>query len=239
MSGEQFDLFLILLKLKSYLVSLLDHPSSGSGSLDITEEFLDRKFPERKEEIIELLTSFNIKSDSQIAFDEKIHHKFKEIVRGREKAFQLSSILEKFHIDSIEETVKERRVEEFKNARDQKLKEIVSVLLQLARIWAQRSDIESDVDNFSLLDEENLIRPEEEAHLGRLGKDTSASFESISKITQLYLEQLIEYYFKYGGDVSLSEFINGLEEFKTIVRDKYNELFKQSGLDPTNIRGDK
>lgn len=235
MSSEQFDLFLILLKLKSYLVSLIDHPSLGSNSLEISEEFLDRKYPEKKEEILELLTSFKIHSDSEIAFDEKIHHKFKEMVRGIEKAFQLSSILEKFHIDSIEETLKDRTVEEFRSARDQKLKEIVGVLLQLARIWAQRSEIEGDVDNFSLLEEEELIRPEEEEHLGKLGKDTSASFNSISKITQLYMEQFVEYYYKFGGDVELSEFIQGLDKIKLIVKQKYNDLLKQSGLDPQKI----
>lgn len=235
MSNEQFDLFLILLKLKSYLVSLLDHPSLDGESLEYTEEFLDRKFPDRKDEILELLYSFNIRSDSEIAFDEKIHHKFKEMVKGKEKAFQLSSILEKLNIDSIEETIKDRTIEEIKIARDQKLKEIVSVLLQLARIWAKRSEIEGEFDNFSVLEEEDLIRPEEEEFLGRLGKDTSASFESISKITYLYLEILIEYYFKFGGDVALSDFINSLDELKDIVKTKYKELFKQSGLDPQNI----
>jgi len=235
MSSEQFDLFLILLKLKSYLVSLIDHPSLGNRSLEISEEFLDRKFPEKKDEILELLSSYNIHSDSEIAFDEKIHHKFKEMVRGKEKAYQLSSILEKFHIDSIEDTLKDRTVEKLRSERDQKLKELVGLLLQLARIWAQRSEIEGDVDNFTLLEEEDLIRPEEEEHLGKLGKDTSASFNTISKITQLYLEQLVEYYYKFGGDVELSEFIQGLDKIKLIVKQKYNDLLKQSGLDPQNI----
>ena len=235
MSSEQFDLFLILLKLKSYLVSLIDHPSMGNSSLEISEEFLDRKFPEKKDEILELLSSFDIHNDSEIAFDEKIHHKFKEMVRGKEKSYQLSSILEKFHIDSIEDTLKDRTVEELRSARDQKLKELVGILLQLARIWAQRSEIEGDVDNFSLLEEEELIRPEEEEHLCKLGKDTSASFNSISKITHLYLEQLVEYYYKFGGDVELSEFVQGLDNLKLMVKQKYNDLLKQSGLDPQNI----
>lgn len=157
------------------------------------------------------------------------------MVKGKEKAFQLSSILEKLNIDSIEETIKDRTIEELKIVRDQKLKEIVSVLLQLARIWAKRSEIEGEFDIFSVLEEEDLIRPEEEEFLGKLGKDTSASFDSISKITHLYLEILVEYYFKFGGDVALSDFINSLEELKDLVKSKYKELFKQSGLDPQNI----
>ncbi|NMB82588.1 MAG: hypothetical protein GYA14_12300 [Ignavibacteria bacterium] len=235
MGNEQFDLFLILLKLKSYLISLIDHPSMGIDSVDYTEEFLDRKFPDRKEEILELLNSFNIKSDSEIAFDEKIHHKFKEMVKGKEKAYQLSSILEKLNIDSIQDTIKDKTIEEIKLARDEKLKEIVSILLQLARIWAKRSEIEGEFDSFSVLDEEELIRPEEEELLNKLDKDTSASFDTITQITHLYIEELIEYYFKFGGDVSLSKFINQLEELKHVVKTKYKELFKQSGLDPQNI----
>lgn len=235
MSNEQFDLFLILLKLKSYLISLIDHPSAAADSLEYTEEFLERKFPDKKDEVIELLYSFNIKNDAEIAFDEKIHHKFKEMVKGKERAYQLSSILEKLNIDSIQETIKDKTIEEIKLARDEKLKGIVSLLLQLARIWAKRSEIEGEFDNISFLDEEELIRPEEEELLNKLDKDTSASFNSISRITQLYLEELIEYYFKFGGDVSLSKFINELEELKGVVKTKYKELFKQSGLNPHNI----
>lgn len=120
MSNEHFELFLILLKIKSYLISLIDHPSMGSDSLEYTEEFLDRKFPNRKQEILELLYSFDISSDSDIAFDEKIHHKFKEMVKGKEKAYQLSSILEKLNIDSIQDTIKDKTIEEIKLARDEK-----------------------------------------------------------------------------------------------------------------------
>lgn len=235
MSNEHFELFLILLKIKSYLISLIDHPSMGSDSLEYTEEFLDRKFPNRKQEILELLYSFDISSDSDIAFDEKIHHKFKEMVKGKEKAYQLSSILEKLNIDSIQDTIKDKTIEEIKLARDEKLKEIVSILLQLARIWAKRSEIEGEFDSFSVLDEEELIRPEEKELLNKLDKDTSASFDTITQITHLYIEELIEYYFKFGGDVSLSKFINQLEELKHVVKTKYKELFKQSGLDPQII----
>lgn len=234
MSSEQFDLFLILLRLKSYLVSLIDHPAAAED-YSFTEEFLERKYPDRKEEIIELLVNYDIHSDAEIAFNEKIHYKFRDMVRGRENASRLTNILEKFHIDSIENTVREKAFEELKLAREQKLKEIVSVLLQLARVWTQRSGLEENVDNFLLLEEEDVIRPEEEKELGKLDSDTMISYKTISKLTELYLEQLIEYYFRFGGDVELSGFIKELDEFKEIVKAKYNELFKKSGLDPQKI----
>ncbi len=230
MSTEQFDLFLILLRLKSYLVSLLDHPSMGSDNLDYTDEFLERKYPERKTEILELLVSNNINCDSEIAFDEKIHTKFKEIIKGKEKAFHLSTILEKLHIDNIEETTREKTIEELRSSRDQKLREIVSALLQLARIWSQRSELEEYVDHFSLLEEEELIRPEEIEELGKLDKDTSKSFNAITKLTEIYLEQLTEYYFKYGGDIELADFIKDLDKVKKLFQEKYDDLFQKSGL---------
>lgn len=237
MISEQFELFLILLKLRSYLVSLIDHPSEGKDSLAITEEFLERKYPERKAEVLELFSLHKINSDSQIAFDEKIHLRFKEIIKESVKSFQLSNILEKFQIESVDETIKEKTVEELRLAREQKLKEIVSVLLQLARIWTQRSDLENDVDDFSVLEEEDLIRPEEIMQLGKLGSDTNTSYKAIAKITHLYLEHLVEYYFKFGGDIVLSDFIKGLDEFKILLQSKYNDLFKQSGLDANQKSG--
>lgn len=230
MSYEQFDLFLILLKIKYYLISLIDNQLQGNDSLEYTEEFLDRKFPDKKEEILKLLSSFNIRTDSEIAFDEKTHQKFKEIVKGKEKAYQLSSILEKLNIDSIQETLKDKTIEQFRNKRDDKLKGIVSLLIQLARIWAKRNEIEGEFDSFSFLNEEELIRPEEEHLLNKLDKDATTSFDTISKITHLYLEELIDYYFNYGGNISLSKFIDELEELKNIVKTKYKDLFNQSGL---------
>ena len=94
MSSEQFDLFLILLKLKSYLVSLVDKPETENNPFELTEEYLDRKYPDHKEEVLELLVSFKINGDADIAFDEKMHLKFKEMVKAKEGAYNLSSILE-------------------------------------------------------------------------------------------------------------------------------------------------
>ena len=209
---------------------MVDHPSKGDDVFDYTEEFLDRKYPEHKSEIMELLLAYNIHGDAEIAFDEKMHLKFREMVKEKESASDLTSILEKFNIQAIEESIKDRTLVEIKSAREQKLKEVVTLLLQLARIWTQRGELESNVEDFSFLEEEELIRPEEQKELGKLDDDTMASYNAISKLSHLYLEHLIEYYFAFGGDLALTEFIKGLEDFKTFTERKYKELFKKSGL---------
>lgn len=224
MANEQFELFIILLKLKSYLISLLDAPSLDYESFEYSEEFLLRKYPERKEEVLELLRANNIENDSQIAFNENIQQKFKEIVIGLESSNKLSDILNRFQIASISESLKEITLDDIKQNREQKLKEIVSILLQLARIWTKRDEIENNIEDFSLLDEEDLIRPEELTELDLLDHETSVSYKTISKLTQIYLEQLAEYYFKFGGDVSLMKLIEDLDEFKQIVSLKYKNL---------------
>jgi len=230
MSSEQFDLFLVLLKLKSYLVSLIEQPSNLENPLEFTEEFLDRKYPERKEEILNLLSSFNIISDSQIAFDEKIHFKFREMVNLHENSFGLSSILSKFNIESLHESNRDKSLNEIKTEREEKLKKIISLLFRLASIWTKRGDLERNVEDFSVLAEEELIRPDEQKELGKLDDDTMISFEIISKLSNLYLENLIEYYFKFGGDIALSDFVQSLDKFKLMVDKKYKELFNKSGL---------
>lgn len=231
MNQEKYDLFVILLKLKSYLISLMDDASLEYTGFEYSEEFLIRKYPERKEEILELLKANEIESDGQIAFNENIQQKFKEIIIGLESSQKLSDILEKFQIVSISDTLKEITLDSIKQAREQKLKEIVSILLQLARIWAKRTEIESNIENFSLLDEEDLIRPEELAELDHLDNETSASYVTISKLTEIYLEQLAEYYFKFGGDVSLIKLIDNIDEFKQAVTTKYQNLLREHGLD--------
>ena len=79
MKKDKENLFLILLKLKSYLVSMIDEPADNYSNLKLAEEYLELKFPEKKNKIIRLLEDNNIYSDSEIAFDEKIITKFRTI----------------------------------------------------------------------------------------------------------------------------------------------------------------
>ncbi len=224
------DTYLVFIKIKSYLVSLLDDSSSGTDSLQLTEEFLDRKYPGQKEYIMEILVSNDIISDEQIAFDENILSKFKDIANADNNSVSLEEILKNFNIESIEKTLSEKSIQTFKQAREQKTKEIITILFQLARIWSYKIELENEIDDYSLLEEEELIRPDEEFKLDKLDDDTNVSFGLISKLTNIYLEQLVSYFFDFGGNVSLANFINNLETFKKLVHKKYTELFQQYGL---------
>jgi hypothetical protein len=228
--NSKIDTYLIFIKIKSYLVSLLDDPSNEIDSLELTEEFLDRKYPEHKEYILEMLVSNNILSDEQIAFDENILTRFKDIASSDINSVSLEEILKNFNIESIEKTLSEKSIQTFKKAREQKTKEIITILFQLARIWSYKTQLENEIDDYSLLEEEELIRPEEEFKLDKLDDDTNVSFGLISKLTNIYLEQLVSYFFDFGGNVSLANFINNLETFKKLVHKKYSELFQQYGL---------
>lgn len=236
MKSEQFDLFLILLKLKSYLVSLLDDPRNEGDSFEFTIEFLDRKYPNLKDEILELLTLFQIHNDAEIAFNEKIHLKFKEMVRDHEPVADLNSIFEQFQIFSPELLLKEKQIDEMKIERGRKLKEVIDTLIQLARMWSIKNEIDNDAEDYSVLDEENMMRPHEKEKMNKIDENVEVSFSTINQLTTVYMERMLDYYFNYGGNLSLEDFVSNLDEFKFELHQKYSELFKKHGLDPTKIK---
>jgi hypothetical protein len=235
MSNETFDLFLTLIKLKSYLISLVDQPEDCYKNFNLTEEYLKRRCPDKSEEIIGLLKKNKINSDCDIAFDETIHEKFKEIAASENNLVDLPTLLENLEIDSknlfSNEVLKSRR--------EEKLREILKVLFHLAQNWVARKELENDVEDYSLLEEEDLIRPDEEKKLSKLDTYNSVSYNNISILSKKYLEQLTEYYFEYGGDISLVEFVNYLANLKMGITKKYLELFKKHGLDPNIINEQK
>ncbi len=236
MASEQFELFVILLKLKSFLVSMVDDPALESGGFEFTEEYLVRKYPDRKAEVIEMLLRHNIESDYQITFDENIQNKFKEMVLGIDSTLKLREILDKYQIKTEKNSLKEKTLDEIRKIREQNLNEIISILLQLARIWTKRNEIESNIEDYSLLDEEDLIRPEELKELGELDQATSVSYKTIAKLTEIYLEQLADYYFKFGGDIALNRFINNLDFLKNKVSAKYKDLLDKLGNESNKLQ---
>jgi len=227
MSKENFDLFLTLIKLKSYLISIVDQPEDCLRNFNYTEEYLTRKCPEQKDFIVSLLKENKINSDCDIAFDETIHEKFKEIAINKNKLVDLPTLLSKFEIEANNLTVDDKYLFE----REEYIKEILNTLFHIAKNWAARKEIENDVESFSTLEEEELIRPDEEQKLNRLDNYNSLSFNNISILTRKYIEQYTDYYFKYGGDISLEEFLNYIPNLKEAITQKYKKLFKDSGLE--------
>ena len=224
------QLFLILLRLKSYLIGLIDNPNECNENLQITEEYLDRKFPLQKNEILELLNRYGIYNDCQIVFDNNIQAKFKEIATNKEEYVEIDKLLEELEIDSEELKNKERQLDIIKEKRNQHLKEIVGLILQLAKGWSAHSEIAQDVDDFTLLDEEEVLRPDEKLKLDALDTTNSASFANISILTKRYLRSLVDYYFAYGGNIPLEKFVDDSIEILNNVSIKYEKLKKDSGL---------
>ncbi len=229
--SDKPDLFYILLKLRSYLVSLINSPEECDDTFSLTEEFLERRFPEMKAEIIELLLSNGINNDYDIAFNEKIVFKFKDMISETEKQNDITALLKKFEIESISLERDKKKLESLRNERERELNKVIETLFQLAANWAVHRELENKVDDFSTLSEEELIRPEEEKSFDDLGKNTSISFDKISKLTEKYIHLLTDYYFHYGGDLTLIEFVEEIEKIKVTVFKKYADLFKKHGLE--------
>ncbi len=224
MSTDKIDLFVKLVKLKSYLVSMIDNYEESPESLYHTEEFLDLRYPEEKEEIIALLKENKILSDREIVFDAQMHMKFKNIAEGIPKGVTLDRIFEKVGISSGEFESIEEFLSSYKNQREDDLKNIVEMLLQLAKLWVNHLEIENSADDLLALHEEEVIRPEENEEMEDVSKNTESSFMKLTTMTKRYLERLSEYYFNYGGDIQLKSFLFDLEKYIKKVDGKYQKL---------------
>jgi hypothetical protein len=231
MESDKPDLFYILLKLRSYLVSLLNSPEESENNFMYTEEFLERRYPEFKEEIINLLVDNGINNDGDIAFDEKIVFRFKDIISGSGKKTDLPELLKKLEIESLAIERENKKRLSYISERERELNKVLESLFQLAGNWAVHRELENKADDFSALSEEELIRPEEEKRYDTIGKNTYKSFEKISEQTEKYIFLLTDYYFRYGGDLTLIEFVTNLDKIKSDVFGKYADLFKKHGLD--------
>lgn len=230
MDSKKQDLFFILLRLKSYLISLIDNAENCDNEFKYTEEFLERCFPEEKVEIINILEDNKIYGDCDIVFNDKIHLVFKKIALQNNSTLDLESILQKFDINSHELIGSQKEIEEYIAERETNLKRILEILFALAKEWAAHKEIENNVDTYSILNDEDVIRPDEEIRLDNLDVNASISFEKISRVTEKYLDSFADYYFKYGGNLSLEKFTGYLEDFKKNINKKYSALLKDHGL---------
>ncbi|KAB2837641.1 MAG: hypothetical protein F9K45_12440, partial [Melioribacteraceae bacterium] len=165
MDSDKKDLYFILLRLKSYLISLIDNAENCDNEFKFTEEFLERCFPDEKNEIINLLENNKIFGDCDIVFNDKIHLVFKKIALQNNSKLDLESILHKFDINSEELIGSQKEIENYIAERENNLKLILETLFNLAKEWAAHKEIESNVDNYSILNDEDVIRPDEEIRL--------------------------------------------------------------------------
>lgn len=228
MNGENFNLFLTLVKLKFYIVSMVDSPSAGK-TFYLTEEFLERRAPEWKSEILSTLKSHNIKNDAAIAFDDAIVLKFRKIADEKEQHTSLSSILNNLEI--VSKALSSSSADEYRSEREQLAHSILEDLFQLSSNWVLHKELENRFDEYSVLDEEEVIRPDEAEKLDMLNSNTDNSFKMISDLTTNYINQLADYYFKFGGDIHLKDFWRDLEKIKKDIVARYRELFNSFGLE--------
>ena len=148
MSAESFDILFTLLKLKSFLLSMLDNQDEPEKDFTFTREFLERKYPDRADEIIDILMEHNLFNDFDIAFNEKVHLIFKEIAAVYNTTLDLNSILKKYDIEILQNELKDSELEKIRNEKEQKIKKIVMVLFQTAKLWSSHNEIDNFIDNF-------------------------------------------------------------------------------------------
>ncbi len=230
MAAYQSEILITLVKLRYYLISLIESPEECYDNFNISEEFFERRNINNGQELIERLQDNGISNDCDIAFNKDIHNIFKIVAKDFSSNPDLKSMLEEFEIKVNEAHIKEDNISKFRREREEKLNVIINILFKLAKNWSMHHEIEDSIDDFNVLDDVELLRPDEEKQLDVLGDNSVYSFDIISKQTEKYIELLSDYYFKYGGDLILASFVNDISNLKSEVAKKYSNLSKKNGL---------
>lgn len=231
MAAYQSEILLTLVKLRYFLISLIESPEECYDNFNISEEFFERRNIINGNELLEKLQDNGINNDCDIAFNKDIHNIFKIVSQDFSSNPDLKSMLEEFEIEVNEALIKEDNISKFRRKREEKLNEIINILFKLAKEWSMHHEIEDSIDDFNALDDVELLRPDEEKQLDVLGDNSVYSFDIISKQTEKYIELLSDYYFKYGGDLILAGFVNDISNLKSVVAKKYSNLSKENGID--------
>ena len=231
MAAYQSEILLTLVKLRYFLISLIESPEECYDNFNISEEFFERRNIINGNELLEKLQDNGINNDCDIAFNKDIHNIFKIVSQDFSSNPDLKSMLEEFEIEVNEALIKEDNISKFRREREKKLNEIINILFKLAKEWSMHHEIEDSIDDFNALDDVELLRPDEEKQLDVLGDNSVYSFDIISKQTEKYIELLSDYYFKYGGDLILAGFVNDISKLKSVVAKKYSNLSKENGID--------
>ncbi len=231
MPAYQSEILLTLVKLRYYLVSLIESPEECYDNFNLSEEFFERRNIVNGSELLERLQENGINNDCDIAFNKDIHNIFRTVAKDFSSNPDLQAMLDEFEIKANVSHLKEDNLSKFRMKREEKLNEIISLLFKLAKNWSMHHEIEDSIDDFNALEDVELLRPDEEKQLDVLGDNSVYSFDIISKQTEQYIELLTDYYFKYGGDLILAGFVNDISNLKSEVAKKYSNLSKENGLD--------
>jgi hypothetical protein len=208
---------------------MIDEPAGNNESLAVTEEYLNLKFPDKKDEIIGLLKKNNIVSDSDIAFDEKIVFIFRKIALTPETQSGITTILNDLDIEAKDITLNEAEQINITAEREKRLSEILFILYKLANHWEILKGLEDKADSFSILNNEDVLRPEEENRLDELNASTAKVFSTLALLTGKYIELLAGYYYSNGGMEVLNDFVGTMEKTKKLIGKKYIALYKSHG----------
>ena len=197
MNDSQYDLFIVLLKLKSYLVSMVEEGVQYPKEYYFTEEYLELKYPEQKDEILNLLSKFNLNCDKDIVFNERVHQVFRDMAGSISHNIKLENILKEQNISSINFDEVEKYLENFQHTRDENLKNIIATLLNIVKNWSGYQQIEKEVDDYIALDEKEVLRPDEESKYESLDRDAEIILDKITVNTKDYLASMVDFLFQY------------------------------------------
>src|SRR4030042_2865105 len=148
MEPERIKLYFILLRLKSFLVSFLDSPEDCEDNFIYTEEFLGRRYPDKREEIINMLREYDVKNDCEIAFDHNIQFKFRAMVDKGNTKVDLEIVLNNLEIEINDSLLKDKEIGKIRLKREEEIKNILASLFKLSKIWIAHKHLQSDIDDY-------------------------------------------------------------------------------------------
>ena len=121
MAAYQSEILLTLVKLRYFLISLIESPEECYDNFNISEEFFERRNIINGNELLEKLQDNGINNDCDIAFNKDIHNIFKIVSQDFSSNPDLKSMLEEFEIEVNEALIKEDNISKFRREREEKL----------------------------------------------------------------------------------------------------------------------
>ena len=131
MAAYQSEILLTLVKLRYFLISLIESPEECYDNFNISEEFFERRNIINGNELLEKLQDNGINNDCDIAFNKDIHNIFKIVSQDFSSNPDLKSMLEEFEIEVNEALIKEDNISKFRREREEKLTNLLEGCVSL------------------------------------------------------------------------------------------------------------